>query len=542
MNRGLPSLILKWTWLSWLQVSLVLVTGSVISLLLRNFNNSLLLYLPAALSIVLIHWFGLRILILSYLNGILTLFLWNAPGELPRYLLLATHEPLVALLSWLLARQWVKPSEGFLTTPVFVRFTFFGIAIPDVANCFYSYHYSFVNGDLSKVLLLWLADFITIYSIAIPILHFVKPVSTTNGLMKLNLCKVDSMNSVRKNGRDLLLLSIFFLGLNFIIDFTEYWFVYGICATVVAIRRGFDITLLTNFILFCLSYLVPFVVLANFKSIPQPSEMLSVHLGMATMFFVSALIGCAVSDFRRKETELTLQKKQLENANEQLHKTNSELDRFVYSVSHDISAPLKSIKGLVALSRLEKDSSFSQLYLDKIETSVHKLEGFVGEVLDHSRTVRKEIKLEAIHLESFIREISENLKYIDNFNKIRFSYDFKIAVINSDKFLLKVALSNLLSNAVKYQKRFHEHVPEIKISSREINHRSEISIADNGEGVAEEYKGKIFEMFYRGTSNSSGAGLGLYIAKEAVEKLNGSITMNTAYGQGSVFTLLLPLQ
>ncbi|GHM99923.1 hypothetical protein WSM22_14130 [Cytophagales bacterium WSM2-2] len=270
--------------------------------------------------------------------------------------------------------------------------------------------------------------------------------------------------------------------------------------------------------------------------------MLSVHLGMATMFFVSALIGCAVSDFRRKETELTLQKKQLENANEQLHKTNSELDRFVYSVSHDISAPLKSIKGLVALSRLEKDSSFSQLYLDKIETSVHKLEGFVGEVLDHSRTVRKEIKLEAIHLESFIREISENLKYIDNFNKIRFSYDFKIAVINSDKFLLKVALSNLLSNAVKYQKRFHEHVPEIKISSREINHRSEISIADNGEGVAEEYKGKIFEMFYRGTSNSSGAGLGLYIAKEAVEKLNGSITMNTAYGQGSVFTLLLPLQ
>ena len=261
---------------------------------------------------------------------------------------------------------------------------------------------------------------------------------------------------------------------------------------------------------------------------------------MITMFFVSSLIGRAVSDFRKKENELTLQKKQLENANDLLNRTNSELDRFVYSVSHDISAPLKSIKGLVTLSRLDKDPSATELYLDKIEVSVKKLEGFVGEVLDHSRTVRKEIKVEPVHIESLVYDIYENLKYFDNFNRINFVFDFKISTISTDKFLIKVALSNLLSNAVKYQKRYHEHQPEIKISSQLIKNQLQIRIADNGEGIADEYKDKIFEMFYRGTSNSSGSGLGLYIAKEAIEKLHGSIEVETTYGKGSTFTLQLP--
>ena len=105
----------------------------------------------------------------------------------------------------------------------------------------------------------------------------------------------------------------------------------------------------------------------------------------------------------------------------------------------------------------------------------------------------------------------------------------------------KVALSNLLSNAIKYQKRHPDHKPEIKVSSLLINNQVQISIADNGEGISDAYKDKIFEMFYRGRSNSSGSGLGLYIAKEAVEKLHGSISVETTYGKGSNFTLQLPV-
>jgi signal transduction histidine kinase len=282
------------------------------------------------------------------------------------------------------------------------------------------------------------------------------------------------------------------------------------------------------------------VFLTNNFTIPQPL-LLSVHLGMITMFFVSSLIGRAISDFRKKENELTLQKKQLENANELLNKTNSELDRFVYSVSHDISAPLKSIKGLVTLSRLDKDPAITESYLGKIEASVQKLEGFVGEVLDHSRTVRKEIQVEPVQIESLVNDIYDNLKYLDNFNRINFIFDFKVPVISTDRFLIKVALSNLLSNAIKYQKRYQDHPAEITVSTELINGQIQVGIADNGEGIADAYKDRIFEMFYRGTSNSTGSGLGLYIAKEAVQKLRGSITVDTTYGKGSIFTLLLPI-
>lgn len=529
----------KWTWLTWLQVMLVLVVGSVISVLLRNFNNSLLLYLPLALGLVLIHWFGPKILPLTFLNGILTLFLWGSPGGWVHHFIVATHEPVVSLLSWLLARGLISQSKGFPSTSTFAKFTLLGIAIPDLANCFYTYHYTFVNGDLSKVLLLWLADFITSYGIAMPVLHFLKPVTLNSGLIKLCPLREELGISLKHKARDLVFLGLFFVGLNVVIDFYKYWFVYGVCSSIVALRRGFDTALFANFILFSLSYLVPVILIANnFKA--EPSQMLSVHLGMTAMFFVSALIGRVVSDFRAKENELTLQKKQLENANEQLNKTNSELDRFVYSVSHDISAPLKSIKGLVTLSRLDKDPMVTALYLNKIEASVQKLEGFVGEVLDHSRTVRKEIKVEPIHIESLIHDIYDNLKYLDNFNRINFVFELKVSTILTDKFLIKVALSNLLSNAIKYQRRYQDHQPEIKVSTQMINNWIQISIADNGEGIADQYKDRIFEMFYRGTSNSSGSGLGLYIAREACEKLHGSITMETTYGKGSVFTLQLP--
>src|SRR5258705_5282241 len=111
----------KWTWLTWLQLSLVLVLGSILSVLLRNYNNSLLLYLPSAIGIVFIQWFGPRVLILSYLNGIITLFLWNAPGDWLRYLILASHEPLVCTLSWLFARKFINAENGFSTTRLFVH-------------------------------------------------------------------------------------------------------------------------------------------------------------------------------------------------------------------------------------------------------------------------------------------------------------------------------------------------------------------------------------------------------------------------------------
>jgi signal transduction histidine kinase len=216
---------------------------------------------------------------------------------------------------------------------------------------------------------------------------------------------------------------------------------------------------------------------------------------------------------------------------------NRELDRFVYSVSHDLSAPLKSIKGLVIISRMEPEAAME--YLDKIEISVNRLESFIDEVLEYSRTNRRDLIFEEVNLKQLIGEINEKFQFLDGYEKIWFTYNFQSEVVRTDKFLMRVVLSNLLSNAIKYQKTKEDHQPEIRLRSYTEKNYLIIEVADNGEGIPEEYQKKIFDMFYRGTVNSTGSGLGLYIAREAVHKMNGEISVQSDRHKGSVFRIHL---
>jgi signal transduction histidine kinase len=514
--------------------------GSYASVLVGKIDNSLLLYLPAALGIIFIHWYGIRALPITFLNGLLTVYLWKAKGSFLWYLLLASHEPAVALVSWLLARHLLSSKDGFKDTITFSKFILLGVVIPGMVNCFYTYHYSFIQGNLEQVMLLWLADFITIYCLAIPVLHFFRPGEGPG--FRLPKSSV-SLSQVKQNLPEVSLLFIFFFALNFFVDFKQYWFIYSICSIVVALRWGFGLAVFSNFVLYALSYLIPvFLEAGHVRPLQSSSQQVSVHVGMATMFFVSALIGRALSDFRNKEQELNQQKQDLESANEQLKKTNLDLDRFVYSVSHDISAPLKSIKGLVSLFRLDDSANTpsAKVYLEKIDISVNKLETFIEEVLDHSRASRKEVKSETVYLNTLLEEVLDNLKYIENFSRIKVQYKLDLPVVLADHFLLKVIVSNLVSNAIKYQRELSQHISEITVASQRMGNKVLISVTDNGEGIAPENQARVFDMFYRGSRQSKGSGLGLFIAREAAQRMKGDITFQSEYGKGTTFTLILP--
>jgi signal transduction histidine kinase len=112
---------------------------------------------------------------------------------------------------------------------------------------------------------------------------------------------------------------------------------------------------------------------------------------------------------------------------------------------------------------------------------------------------------------------------------------------NSDQVLLKVVLSNIISNAIKYQRYFEGHTPEVNIIATQNLEGTTLKIHDNGQGIPNENKPKIFGMFYRGTTLSSGSGLGLYIAKEAIERLHGNISFESSYGSGTTFILTIPI-
>jgi signal transduction histidine kinase len=207
-------------------------------------------------------------------------------------------------------------------------------------------------------------------------------------------------------------------------------------------------------------------------------------------------------------------------------------------VSHDLSAPLKSILGLVNVSKF--DSSASKEYFNKIEKSVNKMEAFINEILDYSRNKRLGITPEQIKLKELCSEILDNLKYTDGFQSIQFDFSgIEQNEISNDRTRIKIILNNLLSNAIKYQKNVSDHQPQIKVSAYKLNSSFVIEVEDNGDGIKPELQPKIFDMFYRGTEKSKGSGLGLYIAKEAAEKLNASLIVYSTYGEGTTFRLLL---
>jgi len=212
----------------------------------------------------------------------------------------------------------------------------------------------------------------------------------------------------------------------------------------------------------------------------------------------------------------------------------------VYSVSHDLSAPLKSILGLVNISKISSDPQDHRLYFNKIESSVLKLDVFIKEVLDYSRNKRLGSTIEQFHLKDLCTEILESLKYMDSYQQVEVDLsNLSLSEIRNDKARLKIILNNLLSNSFKYQKHIPEHRPYVKISSRKKENAVIIEVEDNGEGMLPEVQAKIFNMFYRGHEKSRGSGLGLYIAREAAEKMDGSIAVKSEYGIGSIFTLEL---
>jgi signal transduction histidine kinase len=230
----------------------------------------------------------------------------------------------------------------------------------------------------------------------------------------------------------------------------------------------------------------------------------------------------------------------VERRNAELKKLNEELDRFVYSASHDLRAPLSSVLGLVEIARLETTLEAKQQCLDMINTSVVKLDGFINDIIDYSRNQRIEIKPEHLDIQIEVNEALTDLKFLDKENKIE-----KIVKIDGDrKFVtdgrrLNVILKNLISNAIRYH-NFEQRNPYIKINISYETDAAIIAISDNGIGIEQSHLENIFKMFYRADESSKGSGLGLYIVKETIDKLGGKIDVESQLNFGTTFTITIP--
>ncbi len=230
----------------------------------------------------------------------------------------------------------------------------------------------------------------------------------------------------------------------------------------------------------------------------------------------------------------------LEIKNTELSKINTELDKFVYSISHDLRSPLLSIKGIIQLIPVkEKISGGAAKYLQMAEKSVNRLDQTIQEILDYSRNARLDLKLSSFSLVQMIEGIFADLRYANEY-PVSFSLEVSGSTkIQSDKYRMDTLLKNVIGNAVKYRNPDSlEHWVKVSVSSR--NNQHIIRVSDNGTGITEKSMPKIFDMFYRGSSSVSGTGLGLYICKEIVVRLEGTIEVESVYGVGSSFTITVP--
>jgi len=241
----------------------------------------------------------------------------------------------------------------------------------------------------------------------------------------------------------------------------------------------------------------------------------------------------------RNITKIKDTEAKLKNQNLELKKVNRELDRFVYSASHDLRAPLSSILGLIGVTRLEGDQQARDYCLQLMEKSVHKLDSFIKDIINYSRNKRLLIGRDPINFKPLLENIFTDLQYIKKSTRVE-----KIIEVHNDELFitderrLKIVLFNLISNAIIYSATLRE--PWMKVIVQVKNGKAIIKVSDNGQGIAEEHLDRVFEMFYRASEEQAGSGLGLYIAKETVEQLNGTIEVTSAVGSGTIATIALP--
>lgn len=229
----------------------------------------------------------------------------------------------------------------------------------------------------------------------------------------------------------------------------------------------------------------------------------------------------------------------LEDERQRITKINKELDSFLYSTSHDLRAPIASMLGLTNLAMLELQDAKAREFITMIDDRVKKMDSVISDILTLSRSNKVEIKMESIDFNELINETITELKFSKGASVINFSYEKSpTSILWSDRAQMKIILSNLIGNAIKYHNT-NKPSPFIKVTFKRSNRRVEISVEDNGQGIAKESLPRIFEMFYRATSTADGTGLGLYIVKEALVKINGTVKVTSEEGSGTTFSILL---
>jgi PAS domain S-box-containing protein len=244
-------------------------------------------------------------------------------------------------------------------------------------------------------------------------------------------------------------------------------------------------------------------------------------------------------DLKAKNEELQISRQELRKNYDELAKLNSDLDSFIYSTSHNLRSPLTSVQGIANILLEDKlPIEERHFFLNQIKEIIIALEGTILDIIEYSKNTRIDVEYSLIDLEKLATNSFNVNKYYSNY-----SIDFSVehhqeANFYSDLKRVTSILDNIISNSIKYIDKKKEK-KEIKIKIKINEENCFIELEDNGIGMTQKVLEKAFNMFYRGSNQASGTGLGLFMVKEMLEKIGGHIDVGSDLGVGTKMFLTL---
>jgi signal transduction histidine kinase len=226
-----------------------------------------------------------------------------------------------------------------------------------------------------------------------------------------------------------------------------------------------------------------------------------------------------------------------------LREANAEMEAFTYSVSHDLRAPLRGIQGFAHALLDDYGDRLGDTgrdYARRIAAAGERLDGLVQDLLAYSRLSRAELQLRPVELGAVVKDVLAQIEADLGERRARVTVEGPVpAVVGHEATLAQVVL-NLLTNAVKFVTPGVE--PEVRIHAEPRGGRVRLWVADNGIGIAPEHQERIFGVFERlhGIERYPGTGIGLAVVRRGVERMGGSVGVESAPGQGSRFWIELP--
>ena len=224
----------------------------------------------------------------------------------------------------------------------------------------------------------------------------------------------------------------------------------------------------------------------------------------------------------------------------ELGKAYEDLDKFAYSVTHDMRGPLLSVQGAIDVARTMTNIDEIKEILEMMDKSVHKLDDFIRNIHEYYNIKRGQLSFTEINFNKIINDLEDIFQISERVNNVKFTNNLsQTGAFKSDETSIKIVLNNLLSNAFKYQRKNAED----KFVVLQIDVNSEaaiISVKDNGIGIHKNYIDNIFTMFFRATSEESGSGFGLYNVKDALTRLGGTIEVASTPNEGTKFKVTIP--